>query len=312
MTRPLFAHPDLPSFGLGNLLIPWARAEVFRRTHEGCGMLAARWTQPKIGPILRLERDWRFYHNLFDRRDAIGSSRKRAILAAAERFGHTDAEGALEAARGAGDRPVVVDFRFPEWGDNFFDGDAPASRRIIFDGLMGMLSAGTRRTLERAHTGWAKDPYIAVHVRRGDKKVIPDGERKDVYRESIWVMNEQWYVSALRSVRSVVGEDLRAVVFSDGKDHEIAHVLGEPNVERAPRNNAVADILLLAGGHALIGTGNSSFSLWAGLLSERPSVWFPTLGKQMYPERPEMIVETTPEGGLDEGGRERLVAALAT
>src|SRR5262249_28756870 len=61
----VFAFPSVGRGGLGNMLFPWARAEVFRKRH-GVPMLAPQWTQFKIGPLLRGERDKRYYTGLFD------------------------------------------------------------------------------------------------------------------------------------------------------------------------------------------------------------------------------------------------------
>src|ERR1700722_14924352 len=38
--------------GIGTRLFPWARCRIFSQLH-GASMLAPRWIQPRIGPLLR-------------------------------------------------------------------------------------------------------------------------------------------------------------------------------------------------------------------------------------------------------------------
>src|SRR5438309_1148882 len=54
----------LPRAGLGNRLFPWARCRVFSFASK-VPMVSPRWTQLKIGPLLRNESDLRLYFNLF-------------------------------------------------------------------------------------------------------------------------------------------------------------------------------------------------------------------------------------------------------
>src|SRR5437764_127194 len=58
----MYVYPKLSRAGLGNCLLPWARAIVFARLH-GSRVLAPRWVQPRVGPLLRKEKVDRFYLN---------------------------------------------------------------------------------------------------------------------------------------------------------------------------------------------------------------------------------------------------------
>jgi hypothetical protein len=66
-----------------------------------------------------------------------------------------------------------------------------------------------------------------------------------------------------------------AFVVSDGRDEELADLLGEPHVRRAGIGSAIGDILLLSRARVIIGSGGSSFSAWASFLGERPIVTIP-------------------------------------
>ncbi|MEM0984246.1 MAG: hypothetical protein AAGI17_09885 [Planctomycetota bacterium] len=301
----LFAYADLPRFGLGNVMIPWARSEVFA-AQTGARLLAPRWVQPKIGPILRRERDLRLYWGFFSNAGTIRGPRRWLLLRSAKRYPHTEAEAAVEAAKADPGTDHLVVFRFPEWGDEFFGGDGPEHREIISTALEQRLSSNMKRTRDAARAT-LPDRYIAMHVRRGDKKVMPEGEDKDVNKESIWVMRDAWYASTLASVRDAIGADAPAVIFSDGTDDELADLLAMPGTVRAPASPSIVDILLLAQGEILIGTATSSFSLWASLLAEIPALWYPGVTKMTQPQRPELVIETSERGEIT-GDQRRVVA----
>ena len=66
---PFFGNKDLGLIrfggaGLGNILIPWARA-VISCERSNFTLINPTWPSLKIGPLLRRESDLRFYGNLF-------------------------------------------------------------------------------------------------------------------------------------------------------------------------------------------------------------------------------------------------------
>src|SRR5262249_41653050 len=106
---PVYAYGHPGRAGLGNMLFPWARAEVFRQVHK-VPMLATQWTQPKIGPLLRGEKDLRYYVGLFDNAGQIGGLRKFLILRRAEKVAQKDAEAFMAAGGSKTKKPTVVVF----------------------------------------------------------------------------------------------------------------------------------------------------------------------------------------------------------
>src|SRR6185436_16604132 len=112
---------------------------------------------------------------------------------------------------------------------------------------------------------------IAVHVRRGDKAPISFGTA--LSGDAVETLADEWYVNAIRSVRSALGRDASARVFSDAKPGQIDAILKEPGVTRAEDNPSIVDILLLSRAKVLIGTGVSSFSAWASFLGAMPTIW---------------------------------------
>ena len=58
--------------GLGNMLFPWARSVVFANKYN-LKRINTTWPTVKLGPILRGEFDNRFYSDLFEDDENIGS-----------------------------------------------------------------------------------------------------------------------------------------------------------------------------------------------------------------------------------------------
>ena len=65
--------------GLGNILLPWATAIVYAKTHN-LTRLQTTWKNLKIGTFLRKERDKRMYFDLFTGKDGVGGLKKFLLL----------------------------------------------------------------------------------------------------------------------------------------------------------------------------------------------------------------------------------------
>src|SRR4051812_18492456 len=78
----VYAYPLIERTGLANMMFPWARAQVFAQLHS-VPMLAPRWVQFRLGPIIRRETDKRFYFGLFDNSSYIGGVKRMMLLASA-------------------------------------------------------------------------------------------------------------------------------------------------------------------------------------------------------------------------------------
>src|SRR5580693_590537 len=81
--------------GLGNLLFPYTRALVLAKEH-GWTLINPSWTTMKLGPLLRGERDARWYPRVFKTNGTAGL-KKTAILLTH----HKVDEGAATKAPGA-------------------------------------------------------------------------------------------------------------------------------------------------------------------------------------------------------------------
>jgi len=190
MSQGLYAYPRFRPFGLGNMLFPWARCELFAKRHNAA-MIAPQWTKPKLGPLLRRERDWRYYTGIFDSRSYVHGPKRLALLAIARKIDEDDAQAALQATSTT--RPKVVVFR--QIGDMFRP--LQGHRDFLRQRLLEILREPVRQRLESQPVDWA----IAVHIRRGDMRVL---KHREAYPKGIGVTASlDWFMGAVRAVRRI-------------------------------------------------------------------------------------------------------------
>lgn len=283
--------------GLGNMLFPWARAEVFAAS-RGISLISPQWVQPKVGPILRGERDWRFYAGLFDNGAGgyVRGLRRLWLLAVASRIQEQQACGGGDCGERSKHRPRLIVFRGTQgWFDNLLP-----HREFVAQRLRGILSEEVRRRLTRA----PKAATIAVHIRRGDKRPLDYGE--PLSGASWQTVSLRWYIQAIRSVRAALGTTAAVKVYTDATAAQLEPLLLEPAVELAPAQPAIVDMLLMADAKVLIATGGSSFSAWSSYLGAMPTLWYPDSGLRLCEGSPELCIETDLAGHLATGAGEVL------
>ncbi|PTE09484.1 hypothetical protein [Mesorhizobium helmanticense] len=256
----LYGYPDIGRFGLGHSMLAWARCEVWCRNNDA-QMLGPRWFRPRIGPYLRRERDKREYFRLFDNKGYVGEPWRTALLATARKV---PAEAAASVAYDG--RNTVVVFKNAV-GSNFekhfheVRGHGP----VLYDAFRRITR---KKYLPEAPAA----PFLAVHVRLGDFS------RFDVNRAEVGTHNQrlpiEWYCDSLVALREALGTNMRARVFSDGDDTELAPLLSLPDVRRANDAESVTHMLEMTQASAIIGAG-SNFNLWAAFFGQVPRITYP-------------------------------------
>jgi hypothetical protein len=255
-----YCRAVMPKAGLGNRLMPWARACVYAQAH-GLAMLAPQWSQLKIGPLLRGEKDLRLYHNLFQR--------------------HPQHIGGLKAAwlkRSAAPLPEPEDLTQPpapngKSGVFVFSEERDHFRRLNgwHEFLGRELQTITRRQwLDRA-AAWGDIP-IGMHIRRGDFRAPAD--ESQLLQTGHLQVPLKWFGETVKAIRRAVGQNVRAVFTSDGTEEEMRELLEIENVERADTGSAIGDLLLLSKSRVFLASG-SSFSAWASFLGQMPTATHP-------------------------------------
>ena len=251
----IYVNPIVGRTGLCNMLVPWARAEVFAKK-TGARILAPRWTNYfRIGHMLRNERN-RYYLNEFSSKGYVSGVERLAAIVC---YKHV-AEGAFSL----GMDNIVVDFRGMDGFMEPFFGE--------HDYILGRLcSISEPSILKRAET-LSQNEYIGVHVRRGD------------FCNNRLSVDDRWYVEAIRKARRSVG-NLPVWVFSDAPPRQLLGISSKfENVTIMPPMPALQDLLVLSNAKMIVGTSRSSFSYWAIYLGQSPSILHP-----VYSEKPDPL-----------------------
>lgn len=270
------------------MLFPWARAEVFAREH-GARILQPAWNTVRIGPYLRREPDKRYYLGFFQASHHVCGLARLCAMARGRRISEEAAAFPGPAAP-AGKRPRIAVFR--GLGEYF----TPILFEYAF--VRRQLWAMTRPALRPA-ISLSADPFIAMHVRRGD--LTRQGLSPDAVIEQPPFTPMPWFVAMAATLRRHAELDrVPIVVFTDGSPDEIVPLLQVPNVHVRERNSAITDLWALAHASLLFASGYSTFSMWASYLGGMPTIYAPGKVQQRVQEgRPHACeLELTADGGL--------------
>jgi hypothetical protein len=99
---------------------------------------------------------------------------------------------------------------------------------------------------------------VAVHIRLGD------------YLENLRIPIS-WYKNEIEEKQKEAA--YKFLIFSDGKDEELAELTAMPNVERVFFGNAIADIFAISKCCFMIGS-DSTFSGWGAFLGQVPCIFY--------------------------------------
>lgn len=283
--------------GLGNIMFSWARAAVFARDHD-CQMIWPTWPSIKLGPILRREKDKRFYGDLFqNRQGAVGGIRKLRLLATCSRLKEDQKENiALEDE-------TIVEF---EGFEGCFE-QILYDYEYVYDMITSNLKEKNLAPLEKTFRKKASGA-VAMHIRLGDFSRVSETEVKEGRHDSALPID--WYVQIIQEIRRYAGKQVPVYVFSDGTDEELAPVLALAEVRRITFGTSIADILGLSSFPLLVASG-SSFSMWARYLGRANCICYTNQRKQqiLTPEEDKFEYET--EGRIEEEIGRRIAELFA-
>lgn len=314
MAKRFYVYPEIIRSGLGNNLLAWSRAQIFAEKH-GLPRLASHWFKFKIGPILRRERDWRWYGTLFHNGDAIAGLRRAWLLKRCEQHVETDVDRVYEETPDDG-KPRIIRFNFNLFGKLPVTGYEQMG--FMFDHVVPhadfihkrLLTIVRKEHIDRA-TSTLNEPFLAIHYRRGDKPSLPYLTPYPTDTDHP-TLPAEWYAGALKAARGALGYDLPAVVFTDGTAEQAKLLLDQPNVRLADANNAIVDILLMAKCKLFISTFSSSFSHMSAMLSKAPALHYPGRSFSLVHGHPERTIFTQLDGAIDDASAAVIRDAVGT
>jgi hypothetical protein len=234
--------------GIGNLLFPWARAQILSRDYS-LDIIEPTWPNLKIGSIIRGEFDNRFYFDLFcAQKNSISGAEKLITLISKKRISEFDF---LRSSRLNSNSNIVV----VKGVDDYFE---KIKNEYIF-----VRQKLLEITLEKNKIGLSYDytNSISVHVRLGD------------FKTGNITTPISWYMDVIHLFKDIINENIHVNIFSDGSNEELSPLLNIKNTKRCGFGSSIADLLALSNSKVLIGSRYSTFSMWASYLGQMPVVW---------------------------------------
>lgn len=259
-------HPkviaSLPNAGLGNCLFVWAKATVYAEINQ-LSIYTVGWNKFHIGPWLRGERVKRSYNNYFQQKSSvriwfitkIGIYLSNKIL--------LNPVVTIEVLRNTN---YIIFSTLPHWSD-YFQG-IKEHRSLVKTALFKNLSSNIHSILSKQ-----TNPEIGVHVRLGDFRELEVGE--DFAKIGLVRTPFEYFKMVIEEIRNLHYEDMAVTLFSDGHPHELSPLLKMPNIKLAPVNPDIVDLIQLSKSKIIITSASSTFSAWAGFLSNAALIIHP-------------------------------------
>jgi hypothetical protein len=245
-------------------MLPWARAVVFAQKNS-LPMLAPQWVQPRLGAVLRREKVTRFYLNEFTNEGYLKGFRKWLILNRASKVSEDEFAQMMSGGCKTACRSTVIMF---EGLRNYFR-DLWHHHEVVREELYKIVAP---QILQKV--ALIREPFIAMHVRRGDIIVPGLTEAKLLADERYTPLS--WFIAAAQTIRrEAVWRDLPIYVVSDGHENELTGLLAVPNCRLVTLGTAIGDMLLLAKARLLFASAHSTFSMWGSYLGRVPALYYP-------------------------------------
>lgn len=264
--------------GLGNLLFPWARM-VAASKQNGWRMLWPTWPQLKIGPIMRGERDKRFYADLFRNPGYyVDGAHKAWIRLRQRRF----EESVSNSERVAMDKELIVF----QGMDGLFS-PILEQRDLIHSSLIEMTRPEHLAGLSHDFSG-----AMTIHIRMGDFRSASDSMlRAGAFNVRLPL---PWIKDVIAYTRAELGHSLDVFIFSDGSDTDLRDLLTIPRVRRLNFGSALSDMLAMSRSRLMVVA--STFSMWSAYLGNVPSIYYP--GQKRMPLLDSRDAEIEFEAGM--------------
>jgi hypothetical protein len=235
--------------GIGNSLLIWARALIYSHRYN-LKMLQPTWNNFSIGPVIRKQKDFRIYADLFKQDSSyLNNLRKLKLLIFNKKVFE---ENIIEHNFKSDDVLIVKGLK------NFFN-DLYGANDLIYENILKI-------TMEKNLQGinFNYENSITLHVRRSDFiGFSADTESTD----------DQWFVRIVNLLRKKLKKELKVYIFSDVKNDQIQNLLSLKNVCRLDYKTSIADLLSMTKSKIFVGSKHSTFSHWVSYLGQMPTVW---------------------------------------
>ncbi len=256
----------LPKAGLGNQLFPLMNAYMFASLN-GLPVIVTGYHSLKLGPYLRNEKSKRRYSGYFIfQKNIIGEAwDKLRIYSLMKRF-ETVYEPEVEMVNNDDKVNKVFAFsKMPTFHDYFIQ--LKKYRNKTKEVFYEILNPWIKKKIEGTST-----PVIGVHIRMGDFRKLNEDE---VFKGGHVRTPEAYFKDIINQIRLLNGMDLPVSVFTDGFKNEFNELFKLNNIHIIEGNADIVDMLLLSKSKIIVTSTGSTFSYWAGFLSNAPLILHP-------------------------------------
>jgi hypothetical protein len=232
--------------GIGNSLLVWARALVYSQRYN-LKMLQPTWNNFSLGPIIRKQKDFRTYNDIF-KENCNHLNNVRLLLIKKKIF-----EEKIVGHQFKSDEILIV-----KGLKNFFN-DLLDVNHLIYKNLIEITK---HKHLQGLNFNY--DHSITLHVRRSDFiGTSIDNE----------ITYDRWFIRVVNLLRKKISKKLKVYIFTDAKNDEISNLLSLSNAYRLDYKTSIADLFSMTKSKIFLGSKNSTFSHWVSYLGQMPTVW---------------------------------------
>ena len=255
----------LPKAGLGNQLFPLMHATVFAKINN-LPLMVIGYHQFKIGPYLRKEKSKRNYKGFFKFEKNIFSAfydelKVKNILKKNEVI----YEPQLDLSVDQNIKKVFFFEKMPTYHDYFIH--LKPYRNLVIKLMSELITDENVVKVKDIH-----NDEIGVHIRMGDFRKLNVGEE---FKGGHVRTPESYFINIINGIRNLIGDEIKVNVFTDGYKNEFETIFNLKNIEIVEGNNDLVDMLLLSKSKIIVISTGSTFSYWAGFLSDAPMIMHP-------------------------------------
>jgi Glycosyl transferase family 11 len=273
---------------LGNQLFPIMKAFVFGRLNN-LEVIVTGYHWLKLGPYLRREKTKRRYYGYFIfQKNWIGELFDKLRIKNFVNSGIIPEPSLQIKEANVIEKKSFLYSELPDYND-FFAG-LNVHRTLVKKIFWEILNDPIKKLLENKKT-----PCIGVHIRMGD---FPNLKQGVDFRNVGQVRTpEKYFIEMIQSIREIHGSNLPVTIFTDGFRNEFEHLFELENISMSEGNPDIVDMVLLSRSEIIVIATGSTFSYWAGFLSDVPVILHPNhiyKSNRLKSENPELY-----EGPMD-------------